>query len=1259
MAGVGVGNGMGNPFTPAASGPVSGRATPRRRTLDADPQAPAHHSGLTPNTKATRPAARADVPEKTGNPLMDNQQLTDAVFTLHARQEADVPWLREMYDTIVQHADALDQLSQYVITNKTKSDGDMLGVAVKAHSELEALRSDLTENTKITFHQVDADLDKLKAELKKVEAVIEYMGSANIEGKFAALEGDIQKLKSLEQDVAGLKPPGIPTPGLEGSLLKKAVEEHEKKVEYLNATLGETRSECARNTAEITAVTAQVRELVQQAAATQQQQQPSQHVSATEAGGQGTAPVLDPWAASLAGTAGSGSAPPMRGPSINIGSPLGIGSRPPAVSSSADQKTMFDDKTAMVPATQLGSGYDAYKWRKHTTNYLVGRTRCMLPFLKWIERQTDKTTNENLSQRILSDPAMPMMDREPSDLSHGLWSFLNLNLAGDPKRKFEAIEPSNGAEVWRKIVGPLVSKSEERRHFLIEGVNNPRACTSMADLMKCIEDWEAAIELYVAADGCAPPDEQRRQKLVRLIPHTDDEKVYELLGKYKSYDALREYLEKKCEWLVEYKAPKRTAHLTEGSPAADGGPLGTGQPLPGGDLSGVAELLEQVEGEDGDENSLRGQLLAIVNKHQQQRGRQPFRAGARRNPRAPPGGAKTPPRDRRDVRCGNCGDKGHTSGECKKEKVPFELRKCHKCGQPGHLAMNCKNKPQARLADGSSQLAIADGPAPQRAYGMMVTAVGDGWREVVSRPRPRTLADAVVKPTGSQKQRRGLSRGADGNSFALLRDNPCLSSYCDNFQTDLLGAAVGTDNCSNIVNVASPHVDNNTIYSTSSEIKSELASAPDTSIPTAEFERPPRVGRAHARWTKSRCQKSCCSPTQGIPEFPPLTAAPIVNGEVPATEDDSRVRLNEGFVLAFKDARSEGMRMVEAMADSEGDSTHGLIDDTDSEDELAVQEKRLVELKLERARKRQLQRQRRSLAKVAAADVGAHSRPAPSGDKPGGGVSEPDCVNCHASCVFHRTVLAESDDEVKGSTPTKAGTRPDQGEEKTSYTKPQACVNSSPIPANEFSYEKLLTLLDSSPDLDEFKRLILGDAAERHGLAVGEGVPAHHFPVLGGGTGGSTHLLEATSPAQLMVNDASWEDVEFEVALDSGCTDHVCADVDTPGYVLEESAASRCGGGFTIGDGGILPNQGQKRLQLENDAKLSIDSVFQIARVARPLMSVGRICDLGNSIAFSDTTATVMAPDGKQICQFVRKEGGLYIAKLKLKRPKPPFGGPP
>ena len=39
----------------------------------------------------------------------------------------------------------------------------------------------------------------------------------------------------------------------------------------------------------------------------------------------------------------------------------------------------------------------------------------------------------------------------------------------------------------------------------------------------------------------------------------------------------------------------------------------------------------------------------------------------------------------------------------------------------------------------------------------------------------------------------------------------------------------------------------------------------------------------------------------------------------------------------------------------------------------------------------------------------------------------------------------------------------------------------------------------------------------------------------------------------ILVNDAEWIDVEFEVALDTGSTDHVCHSGDVPGYVIEAS----------------------------------------------------------------------------------------------------------
>ena len=78
------------------------------------------------------------------------------------------------------------------------------------------------------------------------------------------------------------------------------------------------------------------------------------------------------------------------------------------------------------------------------------------------------------------------------------------------------------------------------------------------------------------------------------------------------------------------------------------------------------------------------------------------------------------------------------------------------------------------------------------------------------------------------------------------------------------------------------------------------------------------------------------------------------------------------------------------------------------------------------------------------------------------------------------------------------------------------------------------------------------------------------------------NLCYGDQPASVMMNSDEWEDVEFDVALDSGCTDHFCADVAIPGYELQESPGSRRGQCLIIGDGGSLPNKGQKQLRLEN-----------------------------------------------------------------------------
>ena len=75
--------------------------------------------------------------------------------------------------------------------------------------------------------------------------------------------------------------------------------------------------------------------------------------------------------------------------------------------------------------------------------------------------------------------------------------------------------------------------------------------------------------------------------------------------------------------------------------------------------------------------------------------------------------------------------------------------------------------------------------------------------------------------------------------------------------------------------------------------------------------------------------------------------------------------------------------------------------------------------------------------------------------------------------------------------------------------------------------------------------------------------------------GSSLNLFESED-IELLVNEgeSTWQDVEFEVALDSGSIVNVCHPDDCPGYVIQESVGSKRGQNFVVGDGGKLANLG-------------------------------------------------------------------------------------
>ena len=159
---------------------------------------------------------------------------------------------------------------------------------------------------------------------------------------------------------------------------------------------------------------------------------------------------------------------------------------------------------------------------------------------------------------------------------------------------------------------------------------------------------------------------------------------------------------------------------------------------------------------------------------------------------------------------------------------------------------------------------------------------------------------------------------------------------------------------------------------------------------------------------------------------------------------------------------------------------------------------------------------------------------------------------------------------------------------------------------------------------------------------------------------GNLCVLEGEAYDEVHVAQSMEEPMQrIEVALDSGAGEHVASKNVAPAYAISESAGSRAGQHFVAAGGARIQNEGQFTLRLRtgglgrHEGK-DINSTFQVAKVTRPLWSVGRICDEGFDVKFSKESAVVQSKDGKEVCKFQRK-GGLYLAELHLKPEPKPF----
>ena len=133
---------------------------------------------------------------------------------------------------------------------------------------------------------------------------------------------------------------------------------------------------------------------------------------------------------------------------------------------------------------------------------------------------------------------------------------------------------------------------------------------------------------------------------------------------------------------------------------------------------------------------------------------------------------------------------------------------------------------------------------------------------------------------------------------------------------------------------------------------------------------------------------------------------------------------------------------------------------------------------------------------------------------------------------------------------------------------------------------------------------------------------------------------------------------QVNVVLDSGAADSVCPKDMAPWFEVVDSDASRAGVYYTAANGGKLYNLGQTHIPIAMDNDYRTMATFQVADVSRPLMSVSKVCEMGNRVVFGAGGGYILNLETGATIPFETKDG-IYVFKLWIPPlSESPFGRP-
>ena len=138
--------------------------------------------------------------------------------------------------------------------------------------------------------------------------------------------------------------------------------------------------------------------------------------------------------------------------------------------------------------------------------------------------------------------------------------------------------------------------------------------------------------------------------------------------------------------------------------------------------------------------------------------------------------------------------------------------------------------------------------------------------------------------------------------------------------------------------------------------------------------------------------------------------------------------------------------------------------------------------------------------------------------------------------------------------------------------------------------------------------------------------------------------------------ESGWEKIKG--VMDSGASESVAHPSVCPAYEVSESVGSKAGQNYTSASGDIIPNLGQKVLDVVSDDGRETKVRYQAADVSRTLNSVSEICDAGDPVngqyvIFSKWGGYVYNPSSGRQTPFEREQG-IYTMEMWVK-PKSGF----